>query len=301
MGLSTVSLFKKIKFSDEKYIRLEGDLLRRYQQSLLTIMEDIVSVCEEENIYYSLSGGSALGAIRHKGFIPWDDDMDIFILGRQRELFLQSFEKKFGDRYWIHSAHTHGYGMAIGRIRKKGTILRGREDMDTEESGFFIDIFWIENAPDSKILRFIHGTMCMGVGLMLSCRNFYKNRILMREIMREHREVRTTFRIKIFLGFLISFLSLKKSTEITEAVYSLCKNNDTKFVTVPSGRKHYFGELFHRKDLTFTRKAEFEGYNWNVPVNVEKYLEIMYGDYMQIPNVEDRESHIILEIKFPDS
>lgn len=76
MGLSTVSLFKNLKFSDEKYIHLEGDLLKRYQNSLLKIMEDIVSVCEEENIYYSLSGGSALGAIRHKGFIPWDDDMD---------------------------------------------------------------------------------------------------------------------------------------------------------------------------------------------------------------------------------
>ena len=300
MKLSTVTLFKNLKFSEGKYIHLEGDLLRRYQLSLLEIMEDIVAVCEEADIYYSLSGGSALGAIRHKGFIPWDDDIDIFILGSQRDSFLEKFEERFGDKYWLHSSHTPNYGMPIGRVRKKGTIFRGREDIDTEECGFFIDIFWIENAPDSKLLRTLHGTLCMGTGLLLSCRNFYKNRVLMKEIMEAHKEVRMTFRIKMFLGFLVSFLSLRRMTIITEAVYSLYKNNGSKYVTVPSGRKHYFGELYLREDMVQTRKVEFENHSWNVPLNVEKYLEMMYNNYLEIPKEEDRESHIILEIKFPN-
>lgn len=300
MGLSTVTLFKNLKFTGGRYIELEGDLLRKYQLCLLKIMKDIVTVCDEENIYYSLSGGSALGAIRHNGFIPWDDDMDIFLLGSQRELFLSKFQEKFGDKYWIHSARTPNYGMPIGRIRQKGTVLRGREDLDVDECGFFIDIFWLENAPNSIILRKLHGTLCLGTGLLLSCRNFYKNRVLMKEIMKDHKEVRTTFRIKLFIGFLTSFLTLRRATIITEAIYSMCKNNDSKYLTVPSGRKHYFGEMFLRKDMGYTRKATFEGYNWNVPLNVEHYLEVMYGDYMKIPKVEDRESHIILEIKFPN-
>lgn len=300
MGLSTVDLFKKLKFSDDKYIHLDGDLLRKYQLCLLDIMKDIVEVCENENIYYSLSGGSALGAIRHKGFIPWDDDMDIFILGSQRELFLKKFEEKFGDKYWIHSSHTVDYGMPIGRIRQKGTILRGREDVDIEECGFFIDIFWLENAPNSVAIRTIHGILCMGTGLLLSCRNFYKNRILMKDIMKEHKQVRTIFHIKMCLGFLTSFFSLKTWTIITENIYSMCKDDNSKYLTVPSGRKHYFGELFLREDMGETRKVDFEGYKWNVPRNVEKYLKVMYGDYMQVPAVEDRESHIILEIKFPE-
>lgn len=72
-------------------------------------------------------------------------------------------------------------------------------------------------------------------------------------------------------------------TIITEAVYSLYKNNGSKYVTVPSGRKHYFGELYLREDMVQTRKVEFENHSWNVPLNVEKYLEMMYNNYLEIP------------------
>ena len=84
MGLvkifSTVDQFKQ-QLNVDGAVRLSGDLLKRYQQYLLEIAEDIISVCEEENITYHLTGGSALGAVRQGGFIPWDDDMDIDILG----------------------------------------------------------------------------------------------------------------------------------------------------------------------------------------------------------------------------
>ncbi|HHG7464329.1 LicD family protein [Streptococcus pneumoniae] len=299
MGLSTVTLFKNLKFTDSKFIKLEGELLLKYQEYLLKIMEDIVTVCEEEGLYYSLSGGSALGAYRHKGFIPWDDDMDIFMLGSEREIFFQKFYQKFSDKYWIHNSQTPNYGMPIGRVRQKGTVLRGREDVGVEECGFFIDIFWLENVPNSKILRQLHGFLCMAIGLLLSCRNFYKNRQLMLEIMKEHKEIRLVFRIKLILGFLTSFISLRQFTRLTERIYSLCKNNESRYLSVPSGRKHYFGEMFIREDMQLTRKLNFEGHKWNVPNNIEHYLTVMYGDYMKIPAVEDRESHIILEISFP--
>lgn len=299
MGLSTVTLFKNLKFSDSKFIKLEGEILLKYQEYLIKIMEDIVTVCEEEGLYYSLSGGSALGAYRHKGFIPWDDDMDIFMLGSEREIFFHKFNQKFSDKYWIHNSHTPNYGMPIGRIRQKGTVFRGREDVGVEECGFFIDIFWLENVPNSKILRQIHSFLCMGIGLLLSCRNFYKNRELMLEIMKKQKEVRLVFGIKLVLGFLTSFISLKQFTRLTERIYSLCKNNESKYLSVPSGRKHYFGEMFLRDDMQLTRKLNFQGHEWNVPNNVENYLTVMYGDYMKIPAVEDRESHIILEISFP--
>ena len=121
----------------------------------------------------------------------------------------------------------------------------------------------------------------------------------MLEIMKEHKEVRTVFRIKLVLGFLTSFISLRQFTRLTERIYSLCKNNESRYLSVPSGRKHYFGEMFIREDMQLTRKLNFEGHKWNVPNNIEHYLTVMYGDYMKIPAVEDRESHIILEISFP--
>ncbi len=125
-----------------------------------------------------------------------------------------------------------------------------------------------------------------------------KERML--EIMKEHKEVRLIFRIKLVLGFLTSFISLRQFTRLTESIYSLCKDNKSRYLSVPSGRKHYFGEMFIREDMQLTRKLNFEGHKWNVPNNIEHYLTVMYGDYMIIPAVEDRESHIILEISFPN-
>ncbi|MDO4169116.1 MAG: LicD family protein [Lachnospiraceae bacterium] len=299
MNLSTFSVFKNLQMDNQDCICLEGEVLKKLQKILLDISKDIIEVCEQNNITYALCGGSALGAVRHKGFIPWDDDMDLFILGSEREKFLNCFEESFGDKYWIHTCRTDDYGLTMGKIRLKGTICRGKEDIYTNECGIFVDIFWIENTFDNIILRNIHGVLCMGAGFLLSCRNFYKNRDLMTKIMKDNEDVRFVFRIKIGIGRMLSFLSVKRWTMIAQWCYGLCKKNNSQYVSVPSGRKHFFGELNLREDLAQVSKCEFEGYDWNVPKNVKKYLQKMYGDYMKIPSIAEREKHVLFELEFP--
>ena len=119
MKLSTMLLLKNANIDYSDYIHLDGDMLRKYQLALLEITDDIVEVCEQEHITYQLSGGSCLGAVRHKGFIPWDDDMDINMLGDHFERFIKTFQKKYGDKYWIHTCHTKDYGLLVSRIRLK--------------------------------------------------------------------------------------------------------------------------------------------------------------------------------------
>lgn len=152
MKLSTVSTFKKMNTDDERYIHLEGELLRKYQHSLIGIAQDVINVCEEENITYHLTGGSALGAVRHHGFIPWDDDMDIDMLGSDFDRFERAFLKKFGDKYWVHSYKTVGYGMTVNRVRLKNSVFRGREDINNQECGFFIDVLRIENTYNNTLI-----------------------------------------------------------------------------------------------------------------------------------------------------
>ncbi|CCZ03871.1 MAG: lipopolysaccharide cholinephosphotransferase [Clostridiales bacterium] len=301
MKLSTVAAFKNINSNSDKFIHIKGDVLKNFQKELLKMMQDIVTVCEEEKIAYCLLGGSALGAVRHKGFIPWDDDMDIGMPAYDFERFRIAFLKKFGEKYWVHYCKTKDYGMTVNRIRLKGSVCRGREDTYTEECGFFIDIFLMENTFDNKILYNIHGFFCMAFGFLLSCRMFYKNRELMSELAEANPDLKSAFKIKIFIGRLLSFISIKKLTCFTQKIYGLCKNNNSKYVSIPSGRKHYFKETYLRDGQVQVTKCEFEGHKWNIPKDYDAYLKKMYGDYMKIPPEKDREEHIVLELKFPEN
>lgn len=240
MKLSTFDALKRIQSKNAvQYVCMEGEILKKYHQILLEIASDIISVCEKEKIVYQLSGGTALGAVRHKGFIPWDDDLDINILGSQCDEFIEKFEKDFGDKYWVNTVKTPGYFSIVGSIKMKGTVSRGFEDSNDEKCGIGIDLFRIENTFDNSILRFFHGVLCMGFGFLLSCRNFYEKRKLMMELANDDKALKKVFRIKINIGRLLSLISLKHCLITTQKCYGMCKNNKSKYVTIPAGRKHF--------------------------------------------------------------
>lgn len=301
MGLSTMEMLKKANVDMSKYIELKGETLRRFQLELLKITDDIIEVCDENNICYQLSGGSCLGAVRHKGFIPWDDDMDINILGSHFDKFIDCFTKKYGDKYWIHTVNTPNYGLTVSRIRLKGSVFRIHQDVNNPEAGFFVDLFRLENVFDNSLLRAVHGLFCMGFGLMLSCRKFYEDRDIMMELANNDKELEKTFRKKILIGRMTSFLSVKTWAVLTQKCYGFCKNNRSKYLSIPAGRKHYFGEMYLRKDMQNTVFARFEGRKWKIARGWKKYLKMLYGDYMWIPPEDKREKHYLLELKFPEN
>ena len=150
MKLSTFDIFKNIE-SDEVII-LSEEQLETLKKTLLTMLKDVIEVCEKNNITYSLGGGSVLGAVRHKGFIPWDDDIDLNMSREDYDKFVIAFEKEYGYKYWIHTPEkTKNYNLLFARIRLKGTALITRDDFDNEECGVPLDIFIIENTFDNKI------------------------------------------------------------------------------------------------------------------------------------------------------
>lgn len=301
INLSTFEAIKKISADDKNCIRLEGDLLKKYQNVLIKIAEDIISVCEEEKIFYQLSGGSALGAVRHKGIIPWDDDIDINMLGSETERFVKKFRKKFPDKYYVTTYRTKGYDSLIYTVKLKGTVSRGIEfaDVPEKQCGIGIDIFRIENTFDSKILRNVHGFFCMSMGFLLSCRKFYHNRKRMLALTKNNPELHKVTKIKVNAGRLLSFLPVEKWVAMTHKCYSLCKNNRSEYVSIPAGRKHYFGEMYLRKGMIQTVQLDFEGHKWNVARDYNDYLTKLYGNYMEIPPEDKREHHVLLELKLP--
>jgi lipopolysaccharide cholinephosphotransferase len=302
MNLSTHETFKKLQLNSKDYIHIEGEVLKQYQKVLLHMAEDIISVCEDNKIFYQLSGGSVLGAVRHKGFIPWDDDIDLNILFKDIGKLTKALKEKYGEKYFVLTCYDKEYGIVFGKIRLRGSIARGREDFGKKECGFAIDLFFIENYFDNPLLYKLHGLLCMGAGLLLSCRRFYNDREIYRKFEKENPEIKKAFETKIFIGAILSIISVRHFAIFTNWCYGLCKNKRTKCVGIPSGRGHYFGETYMRKGMLHTVRRLFEGHMWRIPKDYDDYLRKLYGsDYMTPPPEEKREKHILLELKFPDN
>lgn len=297
MKLSTFEAMKLAK--DDTAIQLGEEALRKCQQLLLEIADDITAVCDDNGINYSLSGGTALGAVRHQGMIPWDDDVDLNMFRADIDRFLRAFRERFGDKYWIHTPEeTKHYGLLFIRVRLKGTVMRGREDQDTDECGIAVDIFPYENTYDLKALRILHGVLCLGMKFALSCRKTWQYRALNLRLMENNPEGKKAILMKCALGAVCSLFSVDAWTHGAIRCFKMCGNDRSRYVTIPAGRKQFFGEMYRRDATEATSKVPFAGRAYRLTDDYDNYLRIMYGDYMQIPPPEKRERHIIYELDF---
>lgn len=302
MKLSTVDAFKHIE-KDDTNLEIKGEKLKALQAVLTEILHDIDVVCAKHNITYTLGGGSCLGAIRHEGFIPWDDDIDLNMPHSQFELFKKALFEEFPDKYWVHEpGATPGYILAFPRVRLKNTILRSREDyFIQDECGVYIDIFFIENTPNNPILRKLHGYGSMALGFAYSCRKLAAKAKENLALIKKGTDAYRVIRFKIILGRFLSFLTVEKWTSLWDRWNALVNDASSRFVTVPVGRKHYFGELHHRTTYFPTRKVKFDHLQIPVPNKVDKYLTALYGtDYMTPPSVDRQETHVVYEFDLGD-
>lgn len=288
-----------MKYSKEDIIVLNENDLHKYQQELLAIAKDVVAILDKNGIDYSLSGGSILGAVRHKGFIPWDDDIDLNITRKGYEKLLKIFETQLSEKYYIQTPQTYPeLGLLVTQIRKKGTIARRKYDWQIPECGISIDIYIIENVFDNLLARFIQKTFSVGLTFVISSIRYLNNKDLPPELLElEGRKVNYSH-IKLIVGHLLKFIPLKKWIQWCDFWNSLCPNEHSKLVAIPTGRKHFSGEIYERDKMTCFKKIKFESAEFNIPVWAEGYLQKFYGDYMKLPPLEKREKHLFLELKF---
>ena len=293
MSLSTFDAFKTMKASGAR--ELATDELRALQRTLYGILDDIVRVCEEEKIEYALGGGSALGAMRHKGFIPWDDDLDVNMSRGEWARFRKVFCARLGEKYVIYEpGRPTNYALAFPRIRLRGTSVITREDLLSPEleHGAFIDVFLLENTFDNALLRRLHGLGSLTLGFLYSCRKHFFER----KLLRAWGMNAAAFRVKRVIGFFLAWLPLGIWTRLWDRCNKMCGNSASLYVTIPVGRKHFFGELAPRAEMAGTREMSFEGLKVKCPAGLENYMTRLYGpDYMTPPPEEARERHIVFE------
>lgn len=271
---------------------------QRLQSTLLAMYKDIDKLCNDNGIVAMLGGGSCLGAIRHKGFIPWDDDLDL-MMGRPDynkliELLKSgALSDKYEFRYPDGKMETR---CAFLQIFKKGTVALsfGQDRLDIPH-GLFIDVFPIEGAPNNWFWRKCKGYIANILRLISNCIDECNASPSTLQAYKEKPELYRLMRGRMLLGKMFSCIGSKR---IRHWFDKFVKNENLSGLTcVPTSRKLYGGEI---QECSFKFPAilvPFEDYLAKVPENYDKYLKDMYGDYMKIPPLDKRESHFYIALK----
>lgn len=288
-----------MKFKKEDIVVLDDRQLREYQLQILDMAKDVIAFFDNQHINYSLSGGSILGAVRHKGFIPWDDDIDLNMPRKDYNKMIKIFDKYLGDKYYLQTPEKYPeLGLLVVQIRKKGTIARRKYDWNLKQCGISMDLYILENVYDNAFLRFIQTNISMVLSFAVSSVRFYNNREIPREIQELEGRNFNYSKSKMIFGKIFKSIPLKDWIAWCNYWFSKCHNDNSKLVAIPTGRKHFSGEIYERSKMCMFKKAQFETEQFNIPVWAEGYLKRFYGDYMKIPPKEKRERHVFLELKY---
>lgn len=285
---------------DGKLRELTAEETEKLRAVFLRTYEDVSAVCEKYGLTLLLCGGSALGAVRHKGFIPWDDDLDTAMTRKDFDVLSEVFDRELGDRYELNAPGRSAEAKnRFPQILVKGTrFVEMGGDPKNPLNKIKIDLFIIENYPAKPLQRKLRGYRCSALMLIASAVGTYEGRNgPIREFLSGSEEGTRFFNQRKRIGRLFSFRSKQKWLCSLDKACNYRKETGT--VGIPTGRKHYFGEMQPAKTFLPGVKVPFENIMAYIPADTEGYLRNLYGpDYMTLPPEEQREKHAIVEISF---
>lgn len=276
-----------------KVRNLQQNELNTLHYCLRAILKDVIYVCEKYNLSYTLGGGSVLGAVRHHGFIPWDDDLDINMPRGDYERFKEIFEKELSDLYELRAPNSvYGPSTLFVKLYKKNTTYRQQFSYaENEPDSIWVDIFPFDYAPENNLKRFLKGKMSKCLSYVFESKYIY-----------EHRNKATDSYYKKYYGskkfiYTIRMLVAKCTPISYHTLYDFFdkfvqQKKRSKILTCASGRKSYLGECVDYRYFLEAEDGIFEGIKVKLPYHYQDYLRALYGDYMQLPPVEKREHHM---------
>lgn len=277
----------KLNMSRENYIYMQ--LLQEYVIEVLLVVDKF---CRDNGLTYYLGEGTLLGAVRHGGFIPWDDDVDILMPRADYERFLQIAKDGLPEGYALESMETNpNHWTIMSQVQMTRTVPHSKERLNgiALHNGPSVDIFPLDFVPSSKdknvqkrgkAIQTLRRTMWIKSGL--HPRSWYKTL---------RRRLKYYYPLK-FYGF---FRSLPSLYNQAQKLMTATNDDSLDCLCIFSSLYNVNREVFKKEYFGTPKYMEFEGHLLPVPSNPEKILKQIYGDYMLLPPVKSRKSKHFFE------
>ncbi len=267
----------------------DKETLRKLQLTELEMLVEVDRICRKHNIKYSLDGGTLLGAARHKGFIPWDNDADIMMSREEYERFFKICQTELDtDKFFLQEFRTDPeYRWGYSKLRRNGTLFlrEGQEGINCHH-GVFIDIFVFDNVPDGYLARRAQYVLCYiirkGLYSVVGCKRA------------ENVMKRAVYKLASFVPLSVWRKALLKAQKAAEGK----RTQLISHLTFPNRKQIRYGLSSAYYD-EYT-ELEYEGKQLMVIKEYDRYLRDLFDDYMILPPVEKRQSHPAAKLELLD-
>lgn len=264
-------------------------LLKKVQNIELMILKDFIEVCNKHHLDYFVTYGTALGAIRHKGFIPWDDDIDTGMLREDFKKFELIFEKELGTKYnLVNPVRAEGYGSTVNHMELKGTKFISSDAVNMKYTpGICIDIFVYDKLPSNKLKKqFLYKKAWILGRLTFLASNkepFIPLKGIKKSIAKNICKAMHIFMNKT------GITSKKLYKKLIKGTTKYNSKNGTEFTCLEA--PDMVPNTTSYNDMFPLKKVHFEDIEVNIIKNYNKNLTNLFGDYMQMPPEELRFNH----------
>lgn len=258
---------------------------RDLQSQLLKILKYVDSFCKRNRIKYTLWGGTLLGAVRHRGFIPWDDDIDIAMTRDQYEKFVMAWSNEYHGNYFLQTIDTDPeWTQLMAKVRKEDSaFIEYDYQKKLKHTGLFVDIFVVDRLYSYGICK-TYDTLIWSIYLLCAKDIFYHH------ILRRVECDKPTLLRSISKGYRNWFRK-----------YQLRRSNKTNLETADLYAFKIINKRFSNRLFDEYCEAVFEDGYYPIITNYEDYFEVEYGDWRILPPVEKRNNHHPLYLDFNHS
>ncbi len=265
--------------------------IKQLQQIELDILKEVCRICEENHFDCVAIDGTLLGAVRHNGFIPWDDDIDIGVPRKQYDLLLEILRRELPEKYnVITDRERYAYFIQVEDKRTRICLNYAKEAIHRPA---WIDIVPLDGMPNNKLIFNIHKFRLLFNRMMVQLSVIADSVHMSRPNRPLHEKV------LIFLGLKLHTEKFISNTKYKDKVTKLLRKysiDDSKWI-VDFWSAYKFKELFYVEDYYPLKKMQFEDIQISVPCNYDKVLKQLYGNYMQLPPEEMRGNQHMMTVE----